>query len=105
MKRILFVDDESNILDGIRRMLHGERKRWDMQFAVGGEAALRACEVEKFDVVVSGMRMPGRDGATLLGYIRDRCPSTTRLILFWICGGEAHDSSCCCGAGSVRFRP
>ena len=44
--------DESNILDGIRRILHSERKRWDMRFAVGGEAALRVCEVEKFEVVI-----------------------------------------------------
>jgi YesN/AraC family two-component response regulator len=36
MKRILFVDDESEVLDGIRRILHADRKRWDMQFAVGG---------------------------------------------------------------------
>jgi HD-like signal output (HDOD) protein/CheY-like chemotaxis protein len=81
VKRILFVDDESKILDGIRRMLHAERKRWDMQFAVGGEAALRACEAGSFDVVISDMRMPGMDGATLLGHIRDRFPSTARIVL------------------------
>jgi HD-like signal output (HDOD) protein len=81
MKRILFVDDESKILDGIRRMLHADRKGWDMQFALGGEAALQACEAGSFDVVVSDMRMPGMDGATLLGHIRDRFPSTARIIL------------------------
>jgi len=81
MKRILFVDDESKILDGIRRMLHTERTRWDLQFAVGGEAALKACEAGAFDVVISDMRMPGMDGATLLGHIRDRFPSTARIIL------------------------
>ncbi len=81
MKRILFVDDESNILDGIRRMLHGDRKRWQMDFAVGGEAALQKCEAGQFDVVVSDMRMPGMDGATLLGHIRDRYPNTVRIVL------------------------
>jgi HD-like signal output (HDOD) protein len=62
-------------------MLYADRERWDLQFAVGGEAALRACEAGVFDVVVSDMRMPGMDGATLLGHIRDRCPSTARIIL------------------------
>jgi HD-like signal output (HDOD) protein len=52
-----------------------------MQFAIGGEAALRACEEGRFDIVISDMRMPGMDGATLLGHIRDRYPSTARLIL------------------------
>jgi len=81
MKRILFVDDESKILDGIRRTLHADRQRWDLQFAVGGEAALLACEAGAFDVVISDMRMPGMDGATLLGHIRDRYPSTVRIVL------------------------
>jgi len=81
VKRILFVDDESKILDGIRRTLRTERNRWDMQFAVGGEAALQACEAGSFDVVISDMRMPGMDGATLLGHIRDRFPGTARIVL------------------------
>ncbi len=81
MKRILFVDDESNILDGIRRMLHADRKRWQIEFAVGGEIALQKCEANSFDVVVSDMRMPGMDGATLLGHIRDRFPNTVRIVL------------------------
>ena len=81
MKRILFVDDESNILDGIRRLLYSDRTHWDMQFALGGEAALKACEAGSFDVVVSDMRMPGMDGATLLSHIRDRFPSTARIVL------------------------
>jgi HD-like signal output (HDOD) protein len=81
VKRILFVDDESKILDGIRRMLHADRERWDMQFAMGGEAALQACEAGSFDVVVYDMRMPGMDGATLLGHVRDRFPSTARIVL------------------------
>jgi len=81
MKRILFVDDECNVLDGIRRMLHADRKRWEMEFSVGGEAALRACAEGRFDVVVSDMRMPGMDGATLLGHIRDLYPDTARIAL------------------------
>jgi putative nucleotidyltransferase with HDIG domain len=90
LKRILFVDDESKVLDGLRRMLHAERKRWDLQFATSGEDALKACEESAFDVVVSDMRMPGMDGATLLGHIRDRFPSTTRIIL----SGHSELGSC-----------
>ena len=81
MKRILFVVDDRNILDGIRRALHPDRDRWDMQFVVGGEAALQACEANSFDVVISDMRMPGMDGATLLSHIRDRFPDSARIIL------------------------
>ncbi|MGA3194025.1 MAG: response regulator [Terriglobales bacterium] len=89
MKRILFVDDETRILDGIRRMLHADRKRWDMEFAEGGEAALKACDLGAFDVIVSDMRMPGMDGATLLTHMRNRCPATARILLSGHCDVEA----------------
>ena len=35
-KRILFVDDEQRILDGLRTLLRRQRNQWDMAFASGG---------------------------------------------------------------------
>ena len=81
MKTILFVDDEKNILDGVRRLLYAQRDQWDMHFASSGEAGLRACDLHSFDVVVSDLRMPGMDGATFLSHVRDSFPNAARLIL------------------------
>jgi HD-like signal output (HDOD) protein len=81
MKRVLFVDDEKQILDGIRRLLSDQADVWEMRFAQGGEEALKLCQASSFDVVVSDMRMPGMDGATLLGYVKGLFPDTARLIL------------------------
>lgn len=81
MKRILFVDDESRVLDGMRRMFHCNRGHWEIHFAAGGEDAIRNCETTPFDVVISDMRMPGMDGATLLGHVRDLLPDAARIIL------------------------
>ena len=81
MKRILFVDDEPNVLDGLRRMLRPMRKEWEMAFAPGGEEALDALAEKHFDVVVSDMRMPGMDGAQLLTEVKQRHPEIVRIVL------------------------
>jgi putative nucleotidyltransferase with HDIG domain len=79
--RVLFVDDEPNILQGLRRMLRGQRQQWEMAFAASGPEALSQMESTPFDVVVSDMRMPGMDGAHLLTEVRQRYPSTVRIVL------------------------
>lgn len=81
MKRILFVDDETMILDGLRRMLRGMRKEWDMHFVQSGEEALTALAKDDFDVLVSDIRMPGMDGSELCSAVRKSHPRIVRIIL------------------------
>ena len=80
-KRILFVDDEPNILAGLRRMLRPQGGEWDMHFAESGEMALDAMRSTSFDVVVSDMRMPGMNGVALLKKVRDDYPGAVRIGL------------------------
>lgn len=79
--RVLFVDDETRVLEGLQRMLRGRRHDWEMVFAPDGPTALAACEQAPFDVVVSDMRMPGMDGAALLAEVQRRHPDTVRIVL------------------------
>ncbi len=80
-KRILFVDDEQRILDGLRRMLFHMRKDWDMSFSLGGKTALELMAESKFDIIISDMRMPEMDGAELLNIVKEKYPETVRFIL------------------------
>jgi putative nucleotidyltransferase with HDIG domain len=80
-KRILFVDDEAPILNGLRVRLHRLRAKWDMQFVESGALAIEALEGNHFDVVVTDMRMPGMDGAELLRVVRTRWPDVIRVAL------------------------
>lgn len=81
MRKILFVDDEPNVLDGLKRMLFPLSKEWKMAFVSSGAQALELMAQEPFDIVVSDVRMPGMDGAELLAQVRDRYPQTVRFVL------------------------
>lgn len=81
MKRILFVDDEPDILQSLEDLLRKYRREMEMVFAGSGEAALEKLHKAEFDVVVSDMRMPGMDGATLLQKVKDNYPDVIRIIL------------------------
>jgi HD-like signal output (HDOD) protein len=80
-KRVLFVDDEANVLQGLQRMLRPLRDEWDIETAGSGPEALARMAQVGFDVIVSDMRMPGMDGAQLLTEVRQRFPQTIRIIL------------------------
>jgi putative nucleotidyltransferase with HDIG domain len=81
MRRVLFVDDEAQVLDSLRDALRPRRHEWDMAFASSGEDALDRLEREVYDVIVSDMRMYGMDGATLLGLVELSQPDTVRIVL------------------------
>jgi DNA-binding NtrC family response regulator len=81
MIRILFVDDDQDILAGLRNRLRAQRSRWDMVFVQSGYEALEELELASFDVVVSDMRMPLMDGAELLAQVKDRHPDVARIVL------------------------
>jgi len=81
MKRILFVDDDTAILDGLRLRMRGLRTRWEMVFVESGSRAITEMEMLPADVVVTDMRMPMMDGAQFLAEVRERWPEAVRIVL------------------------
>jgi HD-like signal output (HDOD) protein/ActR/RegA family two-component response regulator len=79
--RIVFVDDETDVLQAMSRTLREMRNEWSMEFTSNGAAALDELAKTPADVIVSDMRMPGMDGWELLGEVRKRYPQTVRLVL------------------------
>ncbi|MBV1959214.1 MAG: HDOD domain-containing protein [Pseudomonadales bacterium] len=81
MKTILFVDDESNILSGLKRSLRKKGDQWLMLFAEGGALALDIINEQDVDVLVTDMQMPDMSGDQLLEQVIDISPSTARIVL------------------------
>ena len=81
LKRILFVDDDEDVLDGLELMLRSRRREWQIEIAHSGVEALDKLAESTFDCIVSDMRMPGMDGAALLDRITNQYPGVARFIL------------------------
>lgn len=81
MNRILFVDDEPKVLEGLQRMLYPLRDEWKMEFVSSGEQALLRLSESEFDVLVTDIRMPVMSGIELLSEVIERHPQVIRLVL------------------------
>ena len=76
---LLFVDDEENILNALRRLFHP--LNYKVLTAGSGAEALALLEHEPVDLVISDMRMPQMDGVQLLEQVRAKWPDIPRILL------------------------
>jgi putative nucleotidyltransferase with HDIG domain len=98
MIRIVFVDDDANVLRAMQRSFHGMRSTWDMEFVAGGAAALESLNRCPADAVISDMRMPGMDGWQLLTEVMNRHPRAVRILL----SGQSDGASVMLAVGAAH---
>lgn len=78
---ILFVDDEPAILRSIRRVLRGSLDRHHIDLVDDPLEAVDRLKTANYDLVVSDMRMPGKDGCYVLSQVEKHSPRAVRAIL------------------------
>jgi two-component system probable response regulator PhcQ len=76
---ILAVDDEQNLLEGLRAALF--RSDYQLKVAKSPEEALEILRREPIDIVISDHLMPGMTGLEFLGLVHDRHPDVVRIML------------------------
>jgi YesN/AraC family two-component response regulator len=77
--KVLFVDDEPNVLAGFERLF---RKDYSVSTAQSGDEGLSKLVADgPYHVVFADMRMPFMHGAEFLARVRELCPDTIRLVL------------------------
>lgn len=86
--RILFVDDEPQMLSALKRVFRGEQYQVDT--ANSGAEGLERLATDTYDVIVSDMRMPEMDGAAFLAEAYKKQPLSKRILLT---GYADHDST------------
>jgi putative nucleotidyltransferase with HDIG domain len=81
MIRIVFVDDDVNVLEAMQRTMRLMRHEWSMEFVSSASEALESLAKAPADVIVTDMCMPGMDGWQLLAEVKTLYPQTVRLVL------------------------
>lgn len=78
-RNILFVDDEQEILNSLKRLLH--REPYKSFYARSGQEAAKLLEREDIHVIITDLGMPGIDGLALLEEVEEKHPEIVRLVL------------------------
>ena len=80
-KRILIVDDEEDLTWSISRGLLKDQNAFEVVCANSGKSALNLLLKNKYDLLVTDIRMPGGNGLTLLKKANDLFPSTKVIVM------------------------
>ena len=96
---LLVVEDERDLCQTIVRSLR--RLAYSVDFCYDGEQALELLGVERYDLVLLDLNLPGRDGMTVLGTLRRTDRQTPVLILS--ARGEVHDKVAGLDAGANDY--
>lgn len=82
MLRLLLVDDEQPILDGLKQLIDWERTGVsEIRTAANGQEALDMADSFRPNIVITDIRMPFMDGLQLIKSFRDKLPETKCIIL------------------------
>ena len=79
MSRILVVEDETHIAEGLRFNLEAEG--YEVRVAETGEAAIEELSADSFDVIVLDVMLPGKDGFSVMSELRGKGQFIPTLML------------------------
>lgn len=79
MPSVLLVDDDMNLLSGLRRSLRGQP--YELFTANSAEMAIEMFQRQDFDLVVADQQMSGMPGTELIAWLAQHFPDTVRIML------------------------
>ena len=104
MKKILFVEDEVDLLELVQIRL--EMSGFEFIFALNGEEGLKKAKEEKPDLILLDIIMPKMDGYQVCAFLKDD-PQTKNIpvIMFSAAGKEVEKKCRSCGADDFITKP
>ena len=99
--RIVLADDHPVVLAGLGELLQAEPDLHVIARVADGDAALGAVRVHRPDVLVLDLRMPVRDGLSVLRALREAGDATRVVVLTAVSGDDAVEAACLGAMGVV----
>lgn len=81
MPKILIIEDEAAIRNVIKNILLDEDKSYEVDVAEDGEAGLKAIQEVNYDLIISDIKMPKRDGVQVLVEALEFNPDLSFLMI------------------------
>ena len=103
MKKLLVVDDETEICDFLKAFF--EERSFEVRTATSGEAAIRAVGEIRPQLVLLDIHMPGMDGIDVLRQIKEKCPKTKVIMVTAIETREKIEEAMRWGADNYITKP
>ena len=101
--RILVIDDEPSVADALRIIL--EDDGYGVAVALTGLEGLDLARRQRFDVVISDVRLPDVSGLEVLDAVRKACPHSTVILITSHGTTKLLDEARACGAFDVLQKP
>lgn len=80
--KILIVEDERNLARTLAQALRlGSENRFSVEVTDSTEAALPLLDANRFDVLISDLRLPGADGLTLITHVKNKYPEMHTILM------------------------
>jgi DNA-binding NtrC family response regulator len=90
---ILVVDDDTNLLDGLKRSMREKRMLWKQMYVSSADDALRILASQEINVIITDYKMPGIDGLELLSIVKEKYPYAKRILLTGQSENEVFESA------------
>lgn len=90
MKKLLLVDDDTNIRFVVQICFEGSAE-WNLIEASNGQEALETAQKELPDLILLDMMMPGMDGVTTLGHLRENQITANIPVIFMTAKVQTHE--------------
>lgn len=87
--KILIVDDEPKVYQGLKRLLWTEQSDWTVHYATDGTQGMAFLVSSPVDIVISDYKMPLMDGSAFLSHVASKYPQIIRIVLSGECDQAA----------------